>query len=197
MGVHIRRTDKLHQEASKHEVWEYFEHVDRFFEGKKLERPQVFIATDDPSAVEEARKLYGEKYEILNIASASKVANKRMGKLQAVQDEGTILTISDILLLGNSDFFVGTFSSQISRMAFELMSSRLPFSTYQKQQKKPDRKRYFWTGREKMFQTPPSNFFNASVVAISLDDYYYHSAMSQSEHLVPKKEKRKKLRKLK
>jgi hypothetical protein len=80
VGVHIRRTDKLHSEASRHEVWEYFEHVDRYFEGKNLKRPTVFIATDDPKAVKEAKESYGEKYRILNLANASKIANQRMGE---------------------------------------------------------------------------------------------------------------------
>jgi gamma-glutamylcysteine synthetase len=36
----------------------------------------------------------------------------------------TRLTLMDIAFLANSDFLVGTFSSQISRLAFELMTSR-------------------------------------------------------------------------
>jgi hypothetical protein len=40
-----------------------------------------------------------------------------------VAKEGTKMTLGDICFLANADILVGTFSSQISRLAFELMSA--------------------------------------------------------------------------
>lgn len=184
VGVHIRRTDKLSREAKKYEVQEYFEHVDRFYAGMRNSttpvpsRPTVFIATDDPSAVARARHDYGAKYSIVNLAKATEIANKRNGRLTAVVDEGTCWTIADILLLANSDFLVGTFSSQISRLAFELMAARVPHHSYEKQQnRKPDMARPSWKGARQLFQIPKDESKTAPVMAVSLDDYYYIGSM--------------------
>ena len=181
VGLHIRRTDKLHAEASLHHVWEYFEHVDRFFERNppKSGKPSVFIATDEPRAVKEAKSTWGSRYNIVNLDDASIVANSRHGILTKVQDRGTMLTIADILLLANCDFLVGTFSSQISRLAFELMIARAPYSTYEKQQKrKPDLSRPIWVNRVGTpFQVPQNELHrdNLPVIAVSLDDYHYYN----------------------
>jgi hypothetical protein len=180
VGIHIRRTDKVNSEASKHEVWEYFEHVERFFSTRTMaHRPTVFIATDEPAVVVEARELYGHKYDIVNLSQGSKVANQRRGKAGAVQDEGTMWTLADILFLANSDFLIGTFSSQISRLAFEIMAARVPTAVYEKQQKRaPDLSRPLWIGREKPFQIPPKEYRNGTVMAVSLDDYHYYANMA-------------------
>ena len=186
VALHIRRTDKVNSEAKEHSIFEYFEHVERFFASRKnvrknvpkTHRPSVFIATDEPAAVKEAREMFGEKYNIVNLGEASKVGKKRQGSATNVNDEGTMWTLADILILANSDFLIGTFSSQISRLAFEIMSARIPTAVYEKQQKRaPDFSRPMWIGREKPFQIPPHEYANGTVMAVSLDDYHYFSNM--------------------
>lgn len=58
--VHIRRTDKLAAEASFHSVAEYMTYVEDFFSKLELRMPgverRVFLASDDPSALPEAKK---------------------------------------------------------------------------------------------------------------------------------------------
>lgn len=62
VGIHVRRTDKVGSEAAFHSVAEYFEWVEQFFRQYELEhgpvaKRRVFIATDEPSVITEARKL--------------------------------------------------------------------------------------------------------------------------------------------
>ena len=55
----MRRTDKLLLEAKKHSLEEYMIHVENWYQsyGKdyKVDKKRVFIATDDPSVIKEAR----------------------------------------------------------------------------------------------------------------------------------------------
>jgi hypothetical protein len=59
VGVHIRRTDKLQQEASYHSVEEYMTQVEEWYDrretmyGKKEEK-RVYLATDDQTALNQA-----------------------------------------------------------------------------------------------------------------------------------------------
>jgi glycoprotein 6-alpha-L-fucosyltransferase len=58
--VHIRRTDKLAAEASFHSVAEYMTYVEDYFSRLELRMPgierRVFLASDDPTALPEAKK---------------------------------------------------------------------------------------------------------------------------------------------
>ena len=60
--VHIRRTDKLAAEASFHSVAEYMTYVEEYFGRVELRTPgvkrRVFLASDDPTALPEAKKKY-------------------------------------------------------------------------------------------------------------------------------------------
>lgn len=60
--VHIRRTDKLAAEASFHSVAEYMTYVEDYFSALELRNPgvqrRVFLASDDPTALPEAKKKY-------------------------------------------------------------------------------------------------------------------------------------------
>ena len=56
----MRRTDKIRVEAKLHSLAEYMVHVEDWYQlyakGNKVDKKRVFIATDDPSVIEEARQ---------------------------------------------------------------------------------------------------------------------------------------------
>ena len=59
-SVHVRRTDKVGTEAAFHSIEEYMFHVEEWFKLyekiKPVDRRRVYLATDDPSVLADARK---------------------------------------------------------------------------------------------------------------------------------------------
>ncbi|CAH8505084.1 unnamed protein product [Heterobilharzia americana] len=130
VGIHIRRTDKINTEAAFHSLEEYMNEVERYFQFIDARRQmmsrteewkddikspfhqriyhqlepiqrRVFIATDDPTVFDEAKSKY-KNYTFYDSI---------MG------------IVVDILLLSKTDYIVCTFSSQVCRLAYELMQS--------------------------------------------------------------------------
>ena len=64
--VHVRRTDKINLEASFHSVSEYMVHVAAWYDkydlenhgDKKTVKRRVYLASDDPSVIEEFNMRY-------------------------------------------------------------------------------------------------------------------------------------------
>lgn len=58
--IQVRRTDKINLEAAFHGVEEYMYWVNRYYEKLKLtqtvDKKRVFIATDDSSVLDDAKK---------------------------------------------------------------------------------------------------------------------------------------------
>ena len=56
----MRRTDKIFAEAAFHGIDEYMVHVEEWYEQLSLtetvEQKRVFIATDDPAVIKEAKE---------------------------------------------------------------------------------------------------------------------------------------------
>lgn len=125
-GIHIRRTDKIKSEAAYHDLTEYMVHVADWF-GKEsmkrqrmkmppLEKKRVYIASDDPTVLDEARNRYPD-YEFLGDKRISMIDNAG-GRYSLT---GVIGLMTDVTLLSKCDLFVGTFSSGMSRLVYELM----------------------------------------------------------------------------
>ena len=62
VGVHVRRSDKLDSEAAYHSLEEYMNEVDQFYDMKEmlvnkntLQKRCVYLATDEPEVLEEAK----------------------------------------------------------------------------------------------------------------------------------------------
>ena len=59
-SVQVRRTDKINLEASFHKIEEYMYYVDLYYKklelSEKVDKRRVFLATDDPSVLSEARR---------------------------------------------------------------------------------------------------------------------------------------------
>lgn len=125
VGVHIRRTDKVGTEAAFHHLDEYMESVDEYYNQLELvqtvEQRRIFLASDDPKVIDEARKNY-PKYEVIGDPEIAKVA--------AVSTRYTDSSLNgimlDIDLLSQCDYLVCTFSSQVCRVAYEIMQQFYP-----------------------------------------------------------------------
>uniref|UniRef100_A0A8R1I0X9 Alpha-(1,6)-fucosyltransferase n=1 Tax=Caenorhabditis japonica TaxID=281687 RepID=A0A8R1I0X9_CAEJA len=120
VGLQIRRTDKVGTEAAFHALKEYMEWTEIWFkveerrQGTPLSR-RIFIASDDPTVVPEAKLNYPD-YEVLGsteIAQTAQLNNR-------YTDASLMGVITDIYILSKVDYLVCTFSSQVCRMGYEL-----------------------------------------------------------------------------
>lgn len=113
VGVHVRRTDKVGTEASFHPVDEYMLWVDEWYDQlemtQRVDKRRVFLASDDPKVIAEARAKY-TNYEILGDADIARTAAVS-SRYSDTSLKGIVL---DIHLLSMSDYLVCTFSSQVS-----------------------------------------------------------------------------------
>ncbi|XP_065052139.1 alpha-(1,6)-fucosyltransferase-like isoform X2 [Rhopilema esculentum] len=123
VGIHVRRTDKVNVEAAHHDLGEYVKWARRYFEKleltRKLDARRIYMATDDRGLLTEAK----EKYPDITFVSdndASKLAD-----LDHRHSEQSLYgIISDIELLSETDYVVCTFSSQVCRLAYEIMNGK-------------------------------------------------------------------------
>lgn len=126
--VHVRRTDKVGTEAAFHGIEEYMTHVEDYYRtlevnassGNHVVR-RIFLASDDARVIEEARKKYPQ-YQI--------VGDPEVARMAAVSTRYTDTALNgiilDIHLLSMSDYLVCTFSSQVCRVAYEIMQTMYP-----------------------------------------------------------------------
>ena len=60
--VHVRRTDKVGTEAAFHPIEEYMGHVEEHYQilarRMRVDKKRVYLATDDPSLLQEAKSKY-------------------------------------------------------------------------------------------------------------------------------------------
>ncbi|VDM33115.1 unnamed protein product [Hydatigera taeniaeformis] len=170
VGVHIRRTDKIKTEAAFHKLEEYMYYVDQYFDKLDAERMmrarteewygddtpplpsritrRVFIATDDAEVLSEARRRYSSM-----LSSDGEPRYQFIGDIQRAQSaslstrythDSLLAVVADVFALSYTDYIVCTFSSQICRLAYELM------------------------------QTHSAQLGDASMRVQSLDDTYYY-----------------------
>merc|ERR1719348_648890 len=96
-----------------HHVQEWF---DLYELTNKVDKRRVFVASDDPKVLGECRKKFTD-YEFIGdseVARSAAVSSR-------YTDSSLRGVIQDIHLLSLSDFLVCTFSSQVCRIAYELM----------------------------------------------------------------------------
>lgn len=116
-SVHVRRTDKVGTEAAFHSIDEYMAEVDEYYNQLELkqnvEKRRIYLASDDPKVLADARKKYPH-YEILGDPAISKTA----AVSSRYSDTSLNGIIIDIHMLSMSDHLVCTFSSQVSYARF-------------------------------------------------------------------------------
>ncbi|KAK6998879.1 alpha-(1 6)-fucosyltransferase-like isoform X2 [Biomphalaria glabrata] len=122
VGVHVRRTDKINLEAAYHSLDEYMIHVKEFYDQLERRQPnitrRVYLASDDSSVLPEAKSKYPEYKFIADITisqSAGLGTRYSDGSLRGV--------IIDLYYLARCDYLVCTFSSQVCRVAYEVMQT--------------------------------------------------------------------------
>ncbi|XP_022245998.1 alpha-(1,6)-fucosyltransferase-like [Limulus polyphemus] len=126
VGIHVRRTDKLWSEGAFHKVEEYMEHVKTYYKQLELKQPiekrQVYIATDDPNLLEECwNKFPG--YTFIGEPDTAKVAAVIDTRYSPEALKGVV---EDIYMLSKTDLLICTFSSQLGRLAYEIMQTNHP-----------------------------------------------------------------------
>nr|CAD7407073.1 unnamed protein product [Timema poppensis] len=126
VGVHVRRTDKVGTEAAFHQLEEYMLAVDEYFDQLEMksgpvDQRRIFLASDDPKVLAEAKTKY-TNYEVIGDPVIAKSAAVHT-RYSDVSLNGIII---DIHFLSMSDYLVCTFSSQVCRVAYELMQTMYP-----------------------------------------------------------------------
>jgi len=133
VGVQVRRTDKIGIEASYHKLSEYMDQVEKYYERmdffnarrgntEKIIR-RVYLATDEEEIWSEAKKTFEPKGFVF--VGDPKIADSaQLTKRYSIQSLKNV--IMDIYFLSKSDFIVCTFSSQVCRLAYELMQANNP-----------------------------------------------------------------------
>lgn len=100
-------------------------YVDEYYDQLEMEKSvtkrRVFIASDDYKVIEEAKQKY-KNYEVIGDPSVAKVA----AVSTRYTDSSLNGIILDIHLLSLSDYLVCTFSSQVCRVAYEIMQTMYP-----------------------------------------------------------------------
>ncbi|XP_045211518.1 alpha-(1,6)-fucosyltransferase-like [Mercenaria mercenaria] len=125
VGLHVRRTDKI-SEALYHNLTEYMKFAEKWYiayekrAGKTGIRRKIYLATDDPSVVTEARRDFPD-YIFINDINSTIAANNRKTRYQF---SSLIDILLDIYLLSECDYLVCTMSSNVCRLAFEMMQPR-------------------------------------------------------------------------
>lgn len=132
--VHVRRTDKVGTEAAYHGLEEYMKEVDFYYDTYELRHKgslpkdyvrMVYLASDEPEVLKEAPTKYPNYKFMFDEGNAKSAAlNSRYTPDSA---QGVIL---DIYFLSQTDFLVCTFSSQVCRLAYELMQVRYPDASW-------------------------------------------------------------------
>ncbi|RWS16742.1 hypothetical protein B4U79_03486 [Dinothrombium tinctorium] len=131
VGVHVRRTDKVGTEASFHSLSEYMYFVEDYYNridlfNERLQKQEkverlVYLATDEPSIwTKEVKKYQNLGYKFIGDSGIAKTAS--LGNRYNFDSLKNI--ILDIWLLSECDHLVCTFSSQVCRLAYELMQTR-------------------------------------------------------------------------
>jgi glycoprotein 6-alpha-L-fucosyltransferase len=126
VAIHVRRTDKIEwREGGMHSIHEYMKPAIEYF--KKLEmvgqldKRRVYLATDDPSVIKEARFFYPDVQFFVN-EDGAKVANYTT----RYNLKGLMGLLLDVHVLSRCDYIICTFSSHICRLSYELIQTHSP-----------------------------------------------------------------------
>lgn len=116
-------------EADFHSIDEYMTYVEDYYQtlemnGTVMPR-RIFLASDDAKVIREARNKYPE-YEVIGDAEVARLA----AVSTRYTDNALNGIILDIYLLSQSDYLVCTFSSQVCRVAYEIMQTLYPDASH-------------------------------------------------------------------
>ncbi|CAH1790373.1 unnamed protein product [Owenia fusiformis] len=110
VGLHIRRGDKV-REVKPTPLNKYFDEINQYFLTRNYDTKLVFLATDDKNVFNDCRDKY-KQYTFIQLES------------DKTKRTNTMVTLTDIILLAETDYFVGTFSSNVGLLVHELRQQR-------------------------------------------------------------------------
>lgn len=120
VGVQIRRSDKV-IEATTFSVENYMRHVEEYYDAlelnEKIDKRRIFLASEDAQVIDEVVQKYPQYEVISDRAAAESDKDKRYSY------KSLLGVLADIKMLSMCDYLVVTFSSNVGRMAYELMQS--------------------------------------------------------------------------
>ncbi|CAK8681772.1 unnamed protein product [Clavelina lepadiformis] len=134
VSIHVRRTDKLIEEARKFEIEEYMtlylqDPVVAWYDSQVGNAcnytRRVYVASDDlASVIPDARNKYPNYDFVYNAVDDKKLLKDKKQTVQSRQTEDELVAIvCDLMILSQSDYFVGTYSSNVGRLITQLMHS--------------------------------------------------------------------------
>jgi len=124
VGIHIRGSDKIPNEANGHDLAEYMEHVANWYDAyesihdRRVDR-KVYIAADDPKYFRQAETRY-PGYKFLYNETYAKYAKYGTRNTARLGKEGFML---DVYMLAKCDFVVCTLTSNVGRYVYEMMQT--------------------------------------------------------------------------
>lgn len=125
IGIHVRRTDKIqgpNAEAKLIQLSKYVDQANLFmnktfpqWESNQTVKPIIYLATDDTNVITEAHNY--RNYDWVVFTDGEHMSGQIPSRTSLLH---TYALISDLFYLSRCDYFIGTFSSQVSRLASEL-----------------------------------------------------------------------------
>jgi len=118
-GIHCRRTDHI-VEAPFREIPEYLKGIEQWWEKHNITEKRIYLASDDQNVLKETPKKFPKIqwiiYEYKNPQESGANSSDRGGSR-----DNTLALLADVFFLSQVDHFEGTSSSQVGRMAYEIM----------------------------------------------------------------------------
>ncbi|XP_076810540.1 alpha-(1,6)-fucosyltransferase-like [Clavelina lepadiformis] len=129
VSIHVRRTDKLVKEARKFEIEEYMDPVVAWYDSQVGNASnytrRVYVASDDlASVIPDARNKYPNYDFVYNAVDDKKLLKDMKQTVESRQTGDELVALAcDLMILSQSDYFVGTYSSNVGRLVTQLMHS--------------------------------------------------------------------------
>ena len=125
VGVQVRRSDKVtFGEAAFYHLDEYMVHVEEYYKvlsyRQKVDVKRVYLATDTKGLLEEAQRRYPDYVFITSNSGTAQFIGEQDDRNSADAIWSILL---DLYFLSKSDYLVCTFTSNVCRLAYEMMQA--------------------------------------------------------------------------
>lgn len=129
-ALHVRRTDKIGTEAQFHDVSEYINKLHAIMTTKLGRLPSayvLYVLSDEPKVIDELHTLVAKNPSLPKIAIRTNEDSLESGSTTRRNSFDSLkLLLNDLAIARQAQFFVGTFSSQVSRLVYEMR--QIPFT---------------------------------------------------------------------
>ncbi|XP_069976915.1 alpha-(1,6)-fucosyltransferase [Penaeus vannamei] len=122
VGIQIRRTDKMTNGLTFIPLKTFMDAVAEFYDDlelrQKVRTRRVFVATDDPSVIKEAKEKYPD-YQFVYMEESIASADMQMRR----SDVNLRYYMADTYFLSRSSYLVCTMTSNLCRLTYEIMQT--------------------------------------------------------------------------